>query len=75
MKTSPTYRAQCRTFTLARELLGMIRLQPWQGTATPMDHPLTLFRAYRLYRDERANNLRAAVAFTVREQRRITKQV
>lgn len=68
----PVYVAHCKTFAVARVLLG-IHLEPGQGLATHLNDDesgLSTFRCLRPYRTPQGNRLRNAVANEIRTQRR-----
>lgn len=67
---NPVWRAQCSTWAVAVGLCGINSLREDQGLATSGNHPLSLFRAKRQFRDKRANALRRAVAKIMRQRRR-----
>jgi hypothetical protein len=71
----PVYRAQCFTFSIARELCN-IKLKPGEGLATVYGESdtqgLNLFRCLQPYRSAQAKQLRNRVAAHVREMRRKT---
>ncbi len=66
----PVYKAQCRSFKLAQQALGMPELAPAQGLATSGNHVLATFRAYPQYRSPEAIALRLQVADMIRQSRR-----
>ena len=69
----PVYKAQCFTFSVARELCN-INLKPGQGLATVYGEAdtqgLSLFRCLPPYRNAQAKQLRNRVAAHVKEMRR-----